>query len=75
MNWAFRLSAGFNRNEPLWPDKQKIAAVDAVLYSHIHYDHFNKDDIDKIGSNAEYFVPLGFAEHFPKQGFNINEIT
>ncbi|NQZ21378.1 MAG: MBL fold metallo-hydrolase [Colwellia sp.] len=75
VNWAFRLSAGFNRNEPLWPDKQKIAAVDAVLYSHIHYDHFNKDDIDKIGSNAEYFVPLGFAEHFPKQGFNINEMT
>lgn len=75
VNWGFRLSAGFNRKEPTWPDKKIIADVDAVLYSHIHYDHFNKDDIDRIGSHPEYFVPLGFARHFPQQGFNINEMT
>ena len=75
VNWAFRLNSGFNRKEPIWPEKKIIADVDAVLYSHIHYDHFNKDDIDRIGNNAEYFVPLGFAEHFPKQGFNINEMA
>jgi predicted DNA-binding protein (MmcQ/YjbR family) len=44
-----------------------------VLYSHIHYDHFSKDDIKKIGKNAQYFAPLGFAKHFPNDGYHINE--
>jgi len=45
------------------------------LYSHIHYDHFNKTDIEKIGTDAQYFVPLGFAEHFPNNGYRINEMA
>jgi len=75
VNWAFKLSAGFFRNEPAWPSPTEIEDVDAVLYSHIHYDHFNKDDIEKIGTNAQYFTPLGFAEHFPKDGYRINEMA
>jgi L-ascorbate metabolism protein UlaG (beta-lactamase superfamily) len=75
VNWAFKLSAGFFRNEPVWLSANEIADVDAVLYSHIHYDHFNKDDIDRIGRNADYFVPLGFAEHFPNDGYRINEMA
>jgi len=74
VNWAFRLSTGFNRQEPLWPTNKEMEDVDAVLYSHIHYDHFNKDDIEKIGTSAEYFTPLGFAEHFSKNGYQINEM-
>jgi L-ascorbate metabolism protein UlaG (beta-lactamase superfamily) len=75
VNWAFKLSAGLFRNEPVWPSANEIADVDAVLYSHIHYDHFNKDDIDRVGRNADYFVPLGFAEHFPNDGYRINEMA
>lgn len=75
VNWAFKLTAGFNRHKPVWPSSSEINDVDAVLYSHIHYDHFNKDDIEKIGSNAQYFVPLGFAEHFPNDGYRINEMA
>jgi L-ascorbate metabolism protein UlaG (beta-lactamase superfamily) len=75
VNWAFRLNSGFNRNEPKWPSVDEIGDVDAVLYSHIHYDHFNKDDIEKIGTNAQYFVPLGFGEHFPNDGYRINEMA
>lgn len=75
VNWAFKLSAGFFRNEPVWPSISEIADVDAVLYSHIHYDHFNKDDIENIGNNAQYFVPLGFADHFPNDGYTINEMA
>lgn len=75
VDWAFRLAAGFFRTEPKWLTDQEITDVDAVLYSHIHYDHFNKSDIEIIGNNAEYFTPLGFAEHFPNGGYRINEMA
>lgn len=75
VNWAFKLNNGFFRNDPAWPSDSEIADVDAVMYSHIHYDHFNKDDIEKIGSKAQYFTPLGFAEHFPNNGYRINEMA
>jgi L-ascorbate metabolism protein UlaG (beta-lactamase superfamily) len=75
VNWAFKLSTGFERNVPSWPSDNEIKRVDAVLYSHIHYDHFNKDDIEKIGSKPQYFTPLGFAEHFPNEGYNVNEMA
>ena len=75
VNWAFRLKEGFNRKQGDWPSKAEVADTDAVLYSHIHYDHFNKDDIGQIGNNSQYFVPLGFAEHFPEDGYHINEMT
>ena len=75
VNWAFRLSAGFNRHEPKWPSLSEISAVDAVLYSHIHYDHFNKNDIANIGAEAQYFVPLGFGDHFPINGYRVNEMA
>ena len=75
VNWAFRFADGFFRQEPKWPTLDEIDAVDAVLYSHVHYDHFNKDDIKTIGTNAKYFVPLGFGEHFPNDGYNINEMA
>ena len=75
VNWAFKLNGGFFRHEPQWPTANEIGDVDAVLYSHIHYDHFNKDDINKIGTGAKYFVPLGFGEHFPNGGYDINEMA
>lgn len=75
VNWAFKMSEGFNRNPATWPSKQELASVDAVMYSHIHYDHFNKDDIKRLGTDVEYFSPLAFGEHFPNGGFNINEMS
>ncbi|MEC8350829.1 MAG: MBL fold metallo-hydrolase, partial [Pseudomonadota bacterium] len=44
-------------------------------YSHIHYDHFNKADIEEIGNAPRYLVPLGFADNFPTGGFNISELA
>ncbi|TRY33489.1 MBL fold metallo-hydrolase [Aliiglaciecola sp. M165] len=75
VNWAFYLSAGYNRGEPDWLEENKIKSVDAVAYSHIHYDHFNKDDIAKIGTEPEYLLPLGFAEHFPQRGYKLTEMA
>ncbi len=73
VDWGFRLAAGFFRNEPEWINAKQRQDLDAVLYSHIHYDHFNKADIDNIGTGPEYLVPLGFAEHFPSGGYRITE--
>tara|TARA_R110001592_G_scaffold204175_1_gene454225 strand:- start:4928 stop:5875 length:948 start_codon:yes stop_codon:yes gene_type:complete len=75
VDWAFRLANGFFRKEPKWLLADELNDVDAVLYSHIHYDHFNKDDIENIATNAQYLVPLGFGEHFPDGGYNINEMA
>lgn len=75
VNWAFKLSGGFFRQEPLWLNEREMADIDAVMYSHIHYDHFNKDDIATIGNKAQYYVPLSFAEHFPNDGYQINEMA
>jgi len=75
VNWAFRLSEGFNRNAPAAVSEEKLAQTDAVVYSHIHYDHFNKADIAELGPKPAYLVPLGFAEHFPDDGYTINEMA
>ncbi len=75
VNWAFRLSEGFNRNAPAAVSEEKLAQTDAVVYSHIHYDHFNKADIAELGPKPSYLVPLGFAEHFPDDGYTINEMA
>jgi len=75
VNWLADLVAGFSRKAGSWPTDDEIAKVDGVLYSHIHYDHFNKDDIEAIGNKPQYFVPLGFAKHFEDDGFKINEMA
>lgn len=75
VDWAFRLANGFFRYEPKWLSADELNHVDATLYSHIHYDHFNKDDIKSIGADTQYFVPLGFGEHFPDGGYRINEMA
>lgn len=75
VDWAFRLSAGFFRNKAKWPTSEETSNIDAVLYSHIHYDHFNKSDITRLGNTPEYFVPLGFSEHFANNGYHINEMS
>ena len=74
VNWAFRLSGGFNRNEPAWLSQQQISQTNLVLYSHVHYDHFNKSDIGQIGNKAEFLVPLGMGAHFPDGEYLIREM-
>jgi len=75
VNWAFRLSAGFNRNPAVPIPAEGLHDTNAVMYSHIHYDHFNKDDIAKIGNTTKFLTPLGFAEQFPKNGYDISEMA
>ncbi|RYV00553.1 Zn-dependent hydrolase [Shewanella sp. OPT22] len=71
--WAF---GGKYRNEPeSWLSDTELNDVDAIMYSHTHYDHFNKSDIDDMSRDIQYLVPLGFAEHFENDGYKINEMA
>lgn len=72
---AFRLASGFYRQPGDWLTKSELKNLDAVMYSHIHYDHFNKADIEEIGNKPRYLTPLGMADNFPTGGFYISEMA
>lgn len=74
VNWAFRLSAGFNREPGEWLSDDAKQGIDAILYSHLHYDHFSKGDIRRLGSDPDYFVFSGMASHLPNGGHTIYEM-
>jgi len=74
INWLFSFDGGKQREINLKSSPELIDVTDAVLYSHIHYDHFNKNDIETIGLKPEYLVPLDVADHFPSIGANITEL-
>ncbi|MGN6831134.1 MBL fold metallo-hydrolase [Paucibacter sp. M5-1] len=74
VNWAYSLFGGSSRVAPPTLGVAEFARADAVLYSHLHYDHFNKRDLEKVGANAEFLVPPGMAEYFPDQGYLIKEV-
>ncbi|MFP3354589.1 MBL fold metallo-hydrolase, partial [Pseudoalteromonas sp. SIMBA_153] len=42
INWLFSLDGGQQREVNVEPTPELIATTDAVLCSHLHYDHFNK---------------------------------
>jgi len=75
VDFAFKLAGGMYRKPGFWPSQAELNGLDAVMYSHIHYDHFNKADIEEIGNAPRYLVPLGFADNFPTGGFNISEMA
>ena len=73
VNWAQHLAGIIKR--PYMPKltTEQLAATDAVLYSHLHYDHFSHTSIAQIGTGATYYLPLGMAAYMPKGGYNIIE--
>jgi N-acyl-phosphatidylethanolamine-hydrolysing phospholipase D len=46
-----------------------LPKLDAVLISHIHFDHFNYGSLDMLPKNGVLAVPLGAAEYTPDFGF------
>lgn len=74
INWAHSLSGGVTRKVPQWPTAEQLKDVDAILYSHLHYDHFNKTDIKRLGANPKYFVHLDTADYLPTAGLNLFEM-
>lgn len=72
---AFRLASGFYRQPGDWLTQNELKNLSAVMYSHIHYDHFNKADIEELGNQPRYLTPLGMADNFPTGGYNISEMA
>ena len=71
---AFKWSGGLYRQQPAQLSDTELRKTNAVLYSHLHYDHFNKTDLASIGTKPTYYVPLDMADYFPSGGYNITEL-
>lgn len=73
INWAQHFAGIIKRPYTPKLSAEQLAATDAVLYSHLHYDHFSHASIAQIGTGATYYLPLGMAAYMPKGGYNIVE--
>ena len=75
VNWAHSLTGGFTRKPPKWLDSETLRQTDAVLYSHLHYDHFSKSDIAEMGNHPRYFVHQDTASYLPDDDLSIYEMA
>lgn len=64
----------FNKEFPL--EIEKLPQIDAVIFSHDHYDHLDYKTILKIKDKTNHFyVPLGLGAHLEVWGVDANKIT
>ena len=50
--------------------------IDAVLISHMHYDHLDLPSLEKLGKSMRLIVPRGMARMLHRRGFNqVEELT
>ena len=75
VNWVARLAGTGPRQPGSQLTPAQLANTDAVLYSHLHYDHFNHADIARIGRKARYYLPFGMAAYMPDGGYQITEMA
>ncbi len=64
----------FNKEFPL--EVEKLPQIDAVIFSHDHYDHLDYQTILKIKDKTRhFFTPLGVGLHLNAWGVASNKIT
>jgi L-ascorbate metabolism protein UlaG (beta-lactamase superfamily) len=64
----------FNEEFPL--AVEKLPQIDAVIFSHDHYDHLDYETIQKIkDKTGHFFVPLGVGTHLKAWGIPADKIT
>jgi L-ascorbate metabolism protein UlaG (beta-lactamase superfamily) len=65
---------GPRRVVPPVPALEQLPHIDAVLISHNHYDHLDRDSVAKLAAQAggppRYFVPLGLKDWFARLGID-----
>jgi L-ascorbate metabolism protein UlaG (beta-lactamase superfamily) len=61
------------RSTPIPP--QVYANIDAVLLSHLHYDHLDLPSLRKLGKTTRLLAPVGAGALLRQQGFSNVEIT
>lgn len=78
--WGQRASpfsfAGVKRFHPPPLPFEQLPDIDAVLISHDHYDHLDRETVMKLASQPiAWFVPLGVGSHLQYWGVAPEQIT
>ena len=56
-------------------DVAALEALDAVLLSHLHFDHLDVPSLKRLGSGTRMIVPLGGGDLLRKRGFeNVTQL-
>lgn len=64
----------FNEEFPL--EIEKIPEIDAVIFSHDHYDHLDYESVLRLkDKTGHFFVPLGVGTHLEAWGVPTEKIT
>lgn len=64
----------FNSELPL--EIAKLPKIDAIIFSHDHYDHLDYGSVMKLKTKTEhFFVPLGVGVHLEAWGIHKDKIT
>ncbi len=64
----------FNSQLPL--TIEKLPQIDAIIFSHDHYDHLDYKSVMKLKDKTEhFFVPLGLGVHLEAWGISKSKIT
>ena len=64
----------FNKELPI--EIEKLPQIDAVIFSHDHYDHLDYQSVLKIKNKTrQFFVPLGVGSHLEAWGVTSNKIN
>lgn len=64
----------FSENLPI--EIEQLPFIDAVIYSHDHYDHLDYGSIQKLKHKVgQFFTPLGLGNHLVKWGVEQHKIT
>lgn len=54
---------------------EKLPFIDAVIFSHDHYDHLDYGSVQKLkGKVGEYYTPLGVGNHLIAWGIAANKV-
>jgi L-ascorbate metabolism protein UlaG (beta-lactamase superfamily) len=70
-NWIGPLRRHAPPIEPAWRE-----GIDAVLLSHLHYDHADRASLELLGHETRLIVPRGAGDLFRRWGFShIDELT
>jgi L-ascorbate metabolism protein UlaG (beta-lactamase superfamily) len=52
------------------PIREPLAGIDAVLVSHVHWDHFDLRSLDRLGRGVHVVVPRGAGALLARRGFS-----
>lgn len=63
------------RHGPAPPSGEALGAIDAVLISHAHPDHFDRASLRRVGGDPTVVVPRGLARGAARAGRLVEEVA